>query len=203
MARSFHQYSPRAQAAICVALSIAAFFAAWQVLLQPELAEVDKRRTRLATLEADVAKAALVAARLPAIQREVAALEVVLDRTTAILPDEKDAQEVLRGLHQIASESNLAISSFTPKPASDHQQYVEWPIELGLEGGYHDLGVFFDRVATDSRLISISNLHLRTNTTGSRTGSRGLVAASCVATTFVFAPKGPPRPAGATVSGGQ
>jgi Tfp pilus assembly protein PilO len=201
MAISFHQYSPRAQALICLVLSVLAFGAAWQVLLSPERAEVERRRTRLATVEGEVARAAQTARRLPQVQREVEALEAVLLRTTAILPDEKDAQDVLRGLHQLASESNLSISSFTPKPSANHQQYVEWPIEIGLEGGYHDLGVFFDRVATESRLISVSSLHLKTNATTAAT--RGQISATCVATTFVFAPSEPAAPAGAKVSGGQ
>lgn len=201
MARSFHQYSPRAQAIICLVLSVCAFGAAWQVLLEPERTELERRRTRLTQLEGEVARAEQTAKRLAAVQREVAALEDVLERTTAILPDEKDAQDVLRGLHQLASESNLSISSFTPKPAANHEQYVEWPIELGLEGGYHDLGVFFDRVATESRLISISNLHLKTNTAPG--ANRGLVAATCVATTFVFAQGSAARTTARAGSGGE
>ena len=186
MARSFHQYSPQAQALICVAVSAMAAGAAWQTLLSPERIEVAQRQERLAIVTADVARAAQTARRLPQVKAEVASLEAALARTTAVLPDEKHAQEVLRGLHQIASESNLSINSFTPKPAADKEQYTEWPIELGLEGGFHDLGVFFDRVATESRLISVANLHLRTNP-ASASGRRGLVAATCLATTFVFA----------------
>lgn len=185
MARSFHQYSPRAQALICLGVSVLAAGAAWQVLIAPELTEIAQRQERLAVLQADVARAQQTAQRLPQVQKEVAALEAALRQTTAMLPDEKDAQDVLRGLHQLASESNLSISSFTPKPAADKEQYTEWPIELGLEGGFHDLGVFFDRVATESRLISVANLHLKTNT-ATTGGRRGLVAATCVATTFVF-----------------
>lgn len=187
MARSFHQYSPRAQAVICAVLSAAAFGAAWQVLIAPERAVVAERRERLTVLTADVARVAQAAQRLPAVQREVAALEQELLATTAVLPDEKDAQEVLRGLHLLASDANLSISSFTPKSVTDRTQYSEWPIEVGLEGGFHDLGRFFDRVAAESRLISVSNLHLRVNP-GSAGGRRGLVLASCVATTFVFSP---------------
>ena len=68
---------------------------------------------------------------------------------------------------------------------TERAEYSEWPIEVGLEGGYHDLGRFFDRVAAESRLISVSSLHLKVNPqlAGS---NRGLVLASCVATTFVF-----------------
>lgn len=185
MAVSFHQYSPKAQAGICLVLALLAFGAAWQVLIAPERAELALRRDRLAVVEAEVARATQTAQRLPQVQKEIAVLEAALANTAAILPDERDAQDVLRGLHQIASESNLSINSFTPKPAADNDQFTEWPIELGLEGGYHDLGVFFDRVATESRLISVANLHLRTNTAPA-SGRRGLVSATCTATTFVF-----------------
>lgn len=185
MARSFHQYSPRAQALICLTVSALAAGAAWQTLLGPERVEIAAREARLAQVTSDVARAAQIARRLPEVKAEVASLEAALARTTAVLPDEKDAQDVLRGLHQLASESNLSINSFTPKPAADKERYTEWPIELGLEGGYHDLGIFFDRVATQSRLISVANLHLRANAAAAN-GRRGLVAATLVATTFVF-----------------
>jgi len=186
MAASFHQYSPRAQALICLALAICAFGAGWQVLLAPEREGVAQRQERLAILDADVTRARQASQRLSDVQAKVAALEVALERSTAILPDEKDAQDVLRGLHQLASESNLSINSFTPKPAADQATFTEWPIELGLEGGYHDLGVFFDRVATEARLISVANLHLKTNPMADE--RRGQVSATCTATTYVFGP---------------
>jgi Tfp pilus assembly protein PilO len=184
MAKSFHQYSPKAQAVMCGLVSIFGLAAAWQVLIAPDRAELAVRRTRLATVLADVDKATLTAQRLPAVKKQVAALEARLHETTAVLPDEKDAQVVLRGLHVLASETNLSLSNFTPKPVADREQYSEWPIEVGLQGGYHDLSRFFDRVASDSRLISVSNLHLRINTTAD--GKGALVLASCTATTFVF-----------------
>ena len=185
MAKSFHQYSPRAQAIVCAVLSAGVMFAAWRVLIEPERAQVKVRRARLATVNAEVAKATLVAQRLPAVQKEIKSLEAALLQTTAILSDEKDVQVVLAGLYGLASESNLGMSSFIPKPIAEREQYTEWPIEVGLEGGYHDLARFFDRVASDPRLISVSNLQFRINSQQTR---RGLVQATCMATTFVFTP---------------
>jgi type IV pilus assembly protein PilO len=186
MAKSLHQYSPQAQVMICGLVALAGLGAAWQLLISPERTELATRKARLAVITADVEKATMVSQRLPEVQKQVAALEAKLLQTTAILPDEKDAQVVLRGLYGLASESNLSISSFTPRPTAEREQYAEWPIEVGLEGGYHDLSRFFDRVASDARLISVSNLHFKTNT--SADGRRGLVLASCTATTFVFSP---------------
>ncbi|MFO7302960.1 MAG: type 4a pilus biogenesis protein PilO [Acidobacteriota bacterium] len=193
MARSFNELSPRAQVLVFVLLSALAALAVWQALLGPTEARIEARRARLTAVEADVLKAQGVAARLPAAEREVRALEAQLRETEAVLPEEKDPQDVLRNLHELASESLLDIASFKPQAAIPRAQYTEWPIELGVEGGYHDLGVFFDRIASMSRLMSVSDLQIKTRT---KPNGRGTVVATCVATTFVFEKTMPTPPGG-------
>jgi type IV pilus assembly protein PilO len=205
MAKSFHELQTRTQIVVFAALAVLTVGAAWQVLIGPMRAELATRRARLSTVDADVQRAQATAARLPALTRDIAALEQQLVATTAVLPDEKDAQDVLRQLHELASDSSLAIASFTPKPVADKPQYSEWPIELGLNGGYHDLGRFFDRVASLPLLISVSDLHVKASDrqTGAAAAGTGSVVASCTATTFVFRKDAPlpPAPGSAGASG--
>jgi type IV pilus assembly protein PilO len=162
---------------------------AWQGLLGPEQAELDGRIAQLETLKAEVARVQAIAGKLPMVEREVRTLEIALRETTAVIPDEKDPQDVLRHLHEMASETALDIASFTPKPIVSKAQYSEWPIQLGFEGTYHDLARFFDRIATMSRLMSVSELSVKTKV---RPNGRGTVSATCVATTFVFKKDGAP-----------
>jgi type IV pilus assembly protein PilO len=183
MAKSFHELSPRSQTIVFVLLCVLTVGAAWQLLLSPQRVEVAAARDRLGVLETELVRAQGVAARLPAAQREVKALEVSLRETESVIPEEKDPQDVLRHLHELASESLLSIASFRPKTVVTRTQYTEWPIELGLEGTYHDLGRFFDRIASMPRLMSVSDLSIKTKT---KPDGRGSVAVSCVATTFVF-----------------
>ncbi len=183
MAKSFHQLSPRAQAVVLGLLSVMTVAGAWQVLIGPERVELESRRARLSAVEAEVSQAQATAARLAAYQKEVAELELALAETTAVIPDEKDPQDVLRHLHQLASESALNLSTWKPGDVVSRAQYSEWPIALGFEGRYHDLGVFFDRVAAMSRLMSVSDLNIKAVVTP---GGAGTITASCVATTFVF-----------------
>lgn len=191
MAKSFHELSSRTQIAIFALLSLTTIGAAWQVLIGPERTELATRRARLSALQSDVARAAATAKRLPQLEQEIATLERSLVATTAVLPDEKDAQDVLRQLHELASESELSLISFTPKAVTEKSQYSEWPIELGLDGGYHDLGRFFDRIASLPLLVSVSNLHLKAHV---QPGGTGSLSASCTATTFVFRRDGQPAP---------
>lgn len=194
MAKSFHELAPRTQVVVFALLAATTVGAAWQVLIGPAREALATRQARLTAVTADVAKASATARRLPQLEREVAALEASLVTSTAVLPDEKDAQDVLRQLHELASESELTLTSFTPKPVSEKPQYAEWPIQLSLDGGFHDLGRFFDRVSALALLISVSDLHLKAH---QQPGKPGSLNASCTATTFVF------RKAAEPVTGGK
>jgi type IV pilus assembly protein PilO len=198
MAKRLHELSQRSQAVVFVLLCGMTAAGGWQVVIGPSRAELESRRARLDTIQAELSQAQAVAARLPQFERELQELEAGLLETTAILPDEKDPQDVLRSLHRFASESSLDLASFEPQDIVTRAQYDEWPIELGFEGGFHDLGVFFDRIARESRLISISDLNVKAVTTPS---GRRTVTASCVATTFVF--KNEPVTAGLAAGGPQ
>jgi len=164
---------------ICV-LAVAG---AWQVSIGPSSADLETRRAHLAKLETEIIRVQSIADKLPALQREVRSLQVALRETTASIPEEKDPSEVLASLLQVAGESSLDLSSWKPNNIVDKAQYSEWPIQLTFEGGYHELGHFFDRLAAMSRLISVSDLDIKTKT---KPNGRGSVTATCVATTFVF-----------------
>jgi type IV pilus assembly protein PilO len=183
MARSFNDLSPKSQFAVFALLSVMLVAAAWQLAIGPKRADFSNREARLVALQGEVARARATAARLQAAQKDVKSLEVSLLQTTSILPDEKDPLDSRRHHPERASESTLNINSFTPKTIVTKTQYSEWPIELGLEGGYHELGRFFDRVASMPRLMSVADLHIKVHT---KPTVKNTITASCVATTFVF-----------------
>ena len=203
MAKSFHELSSKAQLAVFGFLCLLTVGGAWQVLLSGELAAIEERGAHLTTLEGDVTKAQGTAARLVLVQREVRALEASLQETTAIIPDEKDPQDVLRSLNELASESMIGLAGFTNKTIVTKAQYAEWPVTLSLEGGYHDIGRFFDRIASTPRLISVSDLNIKTK---QQPSGRGTVTATCTATTFVVRKDSVPvaaAPAAAPSKGGR
>jgi type IV pilus assembly protein PilO len=200
MAKSFHQLSPKSQGVVFGLLCVVTVGAGWQVLVGPEREVLATQETHLAELQQQLTSAQAVAKKLATFEKEVAVMEQTLRETTAVLPDEKDPQDVLRNLHDLASDSSLDIATFTPKAIASKTQYSEWPIELGLEGSFHDLGRFFDRVATTSRLMSVSELHIKTK---SRPDAKGTISASCVTTTFVFKKDVPVGATAAQGAGGQ
>ena len=91
----------------------------------------------------------------------MAELEARLESLKAVLPEQKDVADLLRRIETLATQSNLAIQGFKPAPSVTKQLHAEWPIALQLDGTYHNLAMFFDRVSKFSRIINVSNIAIR------------------------------------------
>ena len=140
-----------------------------------------------------------IARKLPEFRAQVTDLEARLDSLKAVLPEQKDVGDLLRRLQTLATQSNLEIRGFKPQPIAQKQLHAEWPIQLELDGSYHDLGLFFDKVSKVPRIINISSLAIQGSDASKSRARRSdkdpgvTVSVTCVATTFVAE-----RTAGAT-----
>jgi type IV pilus assembly protein PilO len=163
----------------------------------PTSADMEGRRQTLAGLRANIAKGSITANQLNQFKGQVAELEARLESLRAVLPEQKDVADLLRRIQTLATQSNLVIQGFKPAPSVTKQLHAEWPIALKLEGTYHNLGMFFDRVSKFSRIINISNIDIKAK---DRPEPNATVTADCVATTFVLLDQkavAPPKPGAA------
>src|SRR6202023_3034674 len=119
-------------------------------------------------------------------------LESRLANLKAILPEEKDAADLLNRMQTVAAQSNMTIKGFKPSPTVTKTLHAEWPITLELDGTYHNLAIFFDRVGKFTRIVNISGLDIQGKSKPDRNST---ISAKCVATTFVLLDKPlPPKP---------
>ena len=160
-----------------------------------------RRQTQLTALRNDIAKGQATAKQLAQFRTEVDDLEGRLGSLRAVLPEEKDAADLLRRMQTVATQSNLTIKNFKPSPTVTKQLHAEWPIALELEGTYHNLAVFFDRVGKFTRIVNISNLDVKGRPESqNKAEAQHTINATCTATTFVLLDK--PQPAGRGGRGG-
>jgi type IV pilus assembly protein PilO len=171
------------QVGLFVAIAGAGVYAFYHFYAAPVMVEMDARQQRLATLRVDIAKGSTTANQLNQFRQQVAELEGRLESLKAVLPEQKDVADLLRRIQTLATQSNLAIRGFKPAPTVTKQLHAEWPIALQLDGTYHNLGMFFDRVSKFSRIINISNIDIRAKPVPEPNST---ITADCVATTFVL-----------------
>jgi type IV pilus assembly protein PilO len=140
------------------------------------------------------------ARQLPEFRRQVAELEARLDSLKPILPDERDAGDLLRRVQTLAVQSNLQVLTFRPQAITTREMHAEWPIALELQGNYHNLGLFLDRVSKFPRIINIGNMELQQQ---DERGATASMTINCTATTFVLVDAPPADAAAAADADGK
>jgi len=177
-----------------VALAAGATGAFWYFYVQPAQESLAVRYAQLEMIRGDINRGLVTARRLPEFRSGVAGLEAQLDRLRAVLPEERDVADLLRRVQAMATQSNLTIQGFTPQAVTTRELHAEWPIGLQLEGTYHDLGGFLERVSKFPRIINVNELVIRARDDA---GGGPTITAQCTATTFVLIdPQATPDPTG-------
>lgn len=171
------------QVGLFVAIAVAGIVAFYYLYAEPAAVEQAAQRRRVDALRADINKGVATARKLPQFRADVADLQARLDNLKSVLPDQKDFGDLLRSLQTLASQSNLTIRTFKPGTVTTQTLHAEWPITMELEGTYHNLGLFFDRISKFARIINVGDVRI---TARDRPEGNATINISCVATTFVL-----------------
>ncbi|MFQ5789618.1 MAG: type 4a pilus biogenesis protein PilO [Acidobacteriota bacterium] len=177
------KYSLRAQIAIFAFLAAAAYGVFYYLFYTGMQQQIESKTQQRSSLRDEVDRGKLTAARLPEFRRQVETREAKLQTLSRILPSSKEVDDLLRKVQQLAAESSLNVLRFKPEATQPRDFYAEWPITLELDGSYHNLAYFFDRLSHLSRIVNVSNLRITANRDPTPSST---INASCTATTFVF-----------------
>ncbi len=166
-------------------------------------------QTRRAKVEQDIQAARAVANNLESFKRKREELGAQLQAALEKLPESSDLPALLTNISTLGKKSGLEIQTFRQGKKIDRGFYSEQQIELEFTGQYHDIALFFDRVASLSRIVNLTDL---TFEVASDTGENPNLKVKGIAATFYFndsanganAPAAPAAPAapGARKSGG-
>jgi len=182
------------QLLVSVAIGLAIGGGFYFFLYQDKAVERDRKQVELDKLKQDIAALEVTVSKLEEFQEQVKLLEAKLERLKLILPPQKETPDLMKKIQALASQSALSIRKFTPRQTVNKDFYQEWPIDIDLDGNYHSLGAFFDRMSRLPRLVNVGSV--RINAVGSPRGNE-TISTSCVATTFVYVEQAPgAKPAG-------
>ena len=159
------------------------YFGANIWLLKPQRGELERQGRELSELQASIQAGRAAKQQLPRFREEVQRLELELDKLLRILPARRNTPELLRRIRALTEQGDFELLKFAPGGFIDRDFYSEWPIAINLEGSYHNLALFFDRVGRFSRIINIESLKVAA---GRDASSAHTISASFSATTFIY-----------------
>ena len=172
-----------AQIGVFAVIAVALAGAFYYFVESPRQVALQAKTKELSDIRGRVSQGQSMARQLPEFKKEIATLEARLDSLKPILPDERDVGDLLRRVQTLATQSNLQVRGFKPMGITTKEMHAEWPIALQLEGNYHNLGLFLDRVSKFPRIITIGSMVVAAKEDPTPTASMTIGA---TATTFVL-----------------
>lgn len=155
-------------AGVALALTAGVVAGAYYGRFETMKKDIAKQGKSLRGLEDKIREGEAAASQLPQFEEEVERLELELDKLLRILPSRRKTEDLLRRIRGLTEQGDFFMIRFNPRSISDRDDfYSEWSIQLELEGAYHNLARFFDRVSNFARIINIDNLKITSRDTKS------------------------------------
>jgi type IV pilus assembly protein PilO len=162
------------------------FFIGHRFMIKPMNEEMARLNIEREELLAEINKGETLKARFIEFEAELKRLESQLDSLKRILPSTEEIADLYSRIQQEGTELGLTIMLFKPGNHIPKDYYDEWPISMTLNGNYHILAKFFERIGKLYRIINVNDFAVK-NLSSSRTASTSTtIQATCVATTFIY-----------------
>jgi type IV pilus assembly protein PilO len=142
---------------------------------------IEQKKGELNALNEKITQGRAAERRLPQLREEVRRIELDLQRLVQILPTKRNTEELIKKVEALTRQGDFFLKRFAPKDYINREFYAEWPIDVQLDGTYHNLALFFARVARFSRIINIDDLVMN-----GINGAGKTIAANFTMKTFIY-----------------
>lgn len=145
-----------------------------------QLVEYEKTQAKEAELKRIFETKVAKAANLEELKEQLDEMRRTFGTLLRQLPSETEIPAVIVDISQTALSSGLEVKLFKPGEELAREFYAEKPIQLTLQGDYHQFGAFASEVAELPRIVTLHNIDL---TPG---GENGLMTMNALAKTYRY-----------------
>ena len=149
---------------------------------KPMQEQIAAKKVELDNLNQEIQKGRAAERKLSQFREEVKRLELELAKLLQILPSKRNTEELIKRIETLTRQGDFTLKKFTPGEFVQKEFYAEWPIDIALDGTYHNLALFFDRMSRFSRIINVEALKI-SELSGVPQKS---ISATFVAKTFIY-----------------
>jgi len=96
------------------------------------------------------------------LERLLARAEAELKEKKKILPTDREIDSLLKDISSYGLQAGLTFEKFTPKgEVAKGDYYAEVPVDIEVSGRFHNILIFFDRIAHHDRIVTIGNVLMK------------------------------------------
>ena len=129
---------------------------------EPKSAEVAALQAAVGTLDTEIQTLTIKVKHLDELIAANKQLEIELAKKKERLPPEEEAVMLLKQVSDLGIRLGLDIKLWkaSAKIEDPSKLFVRLPVNVELSGGYHTSALFFDRIKSFPRIITVSNLKM-------------------------------------------
>jgi type IV pilus assembly protein PilO len=165
---------------ICVAAFLVLFSGFVYFSYYPKFKQIDTLGSRHEKLKSELETAKKNAGQLKKFQQEMKEAENNFKIASKALPETKEIPSLLTNISKSGKDSGLEFLLFQPNPDEATGFYAEIPVLIQVNGGYHNLALFFDTVSRLSRIVNLKDIDIQASNVP------GSLMTKCTAVTYRF-----------------
>jgi len=132
----------------------------------PQLDELESQKREEGRLKDDWLSRKKKAVNVDAYRTQLSEIERALNALLRQLPNTSEIESLLTDINQAGLGGGLRFQLFRPQPERKKGFYTELPITIKLTGSYNDFGAFASDIAKLSRIVTLNDITISSNTTG-------------------------------------
>ena len=133
------------------------------LFLFPSLDSIKQYENELGQKQSDLDLVKQQVGSISDLEAQSIRLRMLLDNAKKALPAGKEIPDLIGEISERGRKVGLEISKFNPlgeTMSADNEFVAEVPIQLAVEGSYHDIAIFFDKLSRMDRIVHIKNIDM-------------------------------------------
>lgn len=148
---------------VCSLLVALIFIATYYIKISDLNLELESVAAQEQTLRTTFEKRSFEAANLEAYKAQMEEMKVTFESLLSRLPAKTEVPGLLEDIGTRGTESGLTNANINFQPDVVAEYYIEVPISISVNGGYHDMGGFVSGVAGMPRIVTLHDFTIKTS----------------------------------------
>jgi Tfp pilus assembly protein PilO len=148
-------------------ITLALVFANYRLFLKPIFSSLVQTTPRLNQEKKQLVSDQSMVSNIPRYKTQIEQMREAMSAHNKKFSTEQEISELLKGLSEIAKASGVKIVSIRPHPMVESKAdsftssvYQKFPISIRAVCGYHQLGVFLNRLENNETFMRISDIKI-------------------------------------------
>ena len=140
------------------------------LIMKPQLGLLNSVNPKLTILEQDIKELRENIPKINLYQKEINQLKEQFQKTGYRIPYKEEMSLILEGISRLANQNKIKIAQMMPVKGAqelllknNEGKYYSFSIFVDVEGSYHDIGRFVNKIEKDDIFKSISALSITAN----------------------------------------